>query len=138
MNRFWRFSKRHAGLAHKTFLPSARLHARVHFAAVLMLAMLPVYADSALAEGGLANLGRDLAQQLCAPCHAMGSAERSPNAIAPAFRHIEPRVDLGELVQRLQEGLVAGHPEMPVFKLTELESRALVAYLRSIQSDRRN
>ncbi len=136
MDALRRFSERNGKPGNQMFLPSAAPYARVGFAAVLMLAMFP--GNAALAEGGLANLGRDLAQQLCAPCHAMGSAERSPNAIAPAFRHIEPRVDLGELVQRLQEGLVAGHPQMPVFKLTELESRALVAYLRSIQSDRRN
>jgi mono/diheme cytochrome c family protein len=104
----------------------------------LVLALVPVSAANALAQGGLSNIGHDLALRLCAPCHAIGSAERSPLATAPAFRHIEPRVDLNEMTQRLQEGIVAGHPEMPVFKLTELEARALVAYLRSIQSDRRN
>ena len=107
-------------------------------AAALALLVVSTFADSSLAQSGMSNIGRDLAQQLCAPCHATGSAERSPNAMAPAFRHIEPRVDLADLTQRLQEGLVAGHPEMPVFKMTELEARALVAYQRSIQSDRKN
>ena len=106
--------------------------------AALVLAMLPAFAGNVFAQGGLSNLGHDLALRLCAPCHAIGPAERSPLATAPAFRHIEPRVDLNDMTQRLQEGIVAGHPEMPVFKLNELESRALVAYLRSIQSDRRN
>jgi mono/diheme cytochrome c family protein len=106
--------------------------------AALVLGMLPAFAGSVLAQGGLSNLGRDLAVRLCASCHAIGSAERSPLATAPAFRHIEPRVDLNEMTQRLQEGILAGHPEMPVFKLTEVEARALVVYLRSIQSDRRN
>lgn len=92
----------------------------------------------AQAQGGLVRLGQDLAQQLCATCHAIGSAERSPLPIAPAFRHIEPRVDLSEMTQKLQEGIIGGHPEMPVFKLTEPEARALVAYMRSIQQDRKN
>jgi mono/diheme cytochrome c family protein len=94
--------------------------------------------SAARAEGGLVNLGRDIAQRYCASCHGIGSAERSPLAIAPAFRHIEPRVDLSEMTLKLQEGIIGGHPEMPVFKLTEPEARALVAYLRSIQSDKRN
>lgn len=89
------------------------------------------------AQHGIAQEGRDLAVRLCATCHAIGSAERSPNAAAPAFRHIEPRVDLDELTKRLHEGIIAGHPEMPVFVLREHEARALVAYLRSIQAERR-
>lgn len=102
------------------------------------LAILAASPQAAPAQGGLASLGRDIAQQLCATCHAIGSAERSPLPNAPAFRHIEPRVDLSELTQKLQEGIVAGHPEMPVFKLTETEARALVSYMRSIQQDRKH
>ncbi|MET0868272.1 MAG: cytochrome c [Pseudorhodoplanes sp.] len=104
--------------------------------AALALAVFVVATGVARAQGGLVDLGRDLVQQLCATCHAIGSAERSPVPIAPAFRHIEPRVDLSEMTQRLQEGIIGGHPEMPVFKLTALEARAVVSYLRSIQHDR--
>jgi mono/diheme cytochrome c family protein len=104
----------------------------------LALAIVASATGVARAQGGLVNLGRDIAQQLCATCHAIGSAERSPLPIAPAFRHIEWRVDLSEITQKLQEGIIGGHPEMPVFKLTEPEARALVAYLHSIQSDRKN
>lgn len=107
-------------------------------AALLAAALVAASPALARAEGGLVGLGRDLAQQLCATCHAIGSAERSPNAMAPAFRHIEWRVDLSEMAQKLQDGIIGGHPEMPVFKLTEPESRALVAYLRSIQQERKN
>lgn len=98
---------------------------------------LGVAGNEALAQYGPAQEGQDLALRLCATCHAIGSAERSPNATAPAFRHIEPRVDLDELTTRLHEGIIAGHPEMPVFILKEHEARALVAYLRSIQAERR-
>ena len=105
-------------------------------AATLAGAIVTAYPGFAHAEGGLVRLGQDLAQQLCATCHAIGAAERSPLPIAPAFRHIEPRVDLSEMTQKLQEGIIGGHPEMPVFKLTEPQARALVAYMRSIQQDR--
>ena len=122
-------------------MPSARLAPKSSMSgqlrkAALALAVFVVATGVARAQGGLVDLGRDLVQQLCATCHAIGSAERSPVPIAPAFRHIEPRVDLSEMSQRLQEGIIGGHPEMPVFKLTALEARAVVSYLRSIQHDR--
>jgi mono/diheme cytochrome c family protein len=79
--------------------------------------------------------GHILAQRLCAACHAIGRAERSPIPVAPAFRRMEPRVDLEQLVGRLQDGIIAGHPEMPAFKLKEDEARALVAYMRSLQGN---
>ena len=107
-------------------------------AQALALVVLALFAAYARAQGTQTDVGRDIAQGLCASCHAIGRAERSPNPTAPAFRHIEPRVDLTELIVRLQDGLIAGHPEMPVFKLNEPQARALVAYMRSIQSDRTN
>lgn len=79
--------------------------------------------------------GRDIAQRLCASCHAIGRAEHSPHAAAPPFRRLEPRVDLDALGSRLRAGLIAGHPEMPVFRLTREEAAALVRYLKSIRAD---
>jgi mono/diheme cytochrome c family protein len=95
--------------------------------ASLVLAGLPAPASE------LADQGQDLAQRLCASCHAIGRGERSPIPVAPAFRRIEPQVDLEQMVERLQNGLIAGHPEMPVFVLKENEARALVAYMKSLR-----
>lgn len=78
--------------------------------------------------------GRDLAERLCARCHAIGESERSLLAGAPPFRHLEPRVDLDEMQENLEKGLLAGHPDMPVFKLTPAEARALVLYLKAIRA----
>jgi mono/diheme cytochrome c family protein len=78
--------------------------------------------------------GRDLAQRLCASCHGIDRADRSPLPVAPAFRRLEPQVDLDSLVDRLQGGVIAGHPEMPAFVLREHEARALIAYMRSLQN----
>jgi mono/diheme cytochrome c family protein len=98
-------------------------------------ALLVAVAVSPLALASSAGEGQDLAQRLCASCHAIGRAERSPIPVAPAFRRMEPRVDLDQLVGRLQDGIIAGHPEMPAFKLKEHEARALVAYMRSLQAN---
>ena len=88
---------------------------------------------TSLAQDGMVERGQSLAIGLCGPCHATGKVDRSPQATAPAFRRLEPRVDLNELEQRLREGLLAGHPEMPAFILKREEAHALVTYLRSIR-----
>ena len=95
--------------------------------AALLLAAQPVRASE------LAGQGQELAERLCAACHAIGRGERSPIPVAPAFRRIEPRVDLEQMVERLQDGLIAGHPDMPVFILRDDEARALVAYMKSLR-----
>lgn len=37
------------------------------------------------------------------------------------------------MMERLQDGIIAAHPEMPSFVLKEHEARALVAYIRSLR-----
>lgn len=95
--------------------------------AALLVMTSAVHAQDAAARG------RQLAEKMCAHCHAIGKWERSPLAGAPPFRQLEPRVDLDELQQRLQEGVVSGHPAMPMFILSAAEARALVVYLRAIR-----
>jgi mono/diheme cytochrome c family protein len=87
------------------------------------------------AASELTEQGQDIAQRLCAACHAIGRAERSPIPVAPAFRRMEPRVDLDQMAERLQTGIIVGHPEMPAFVLKEYEARALVAYIRSLRDN---
>lgn len=98
-----------------------------------LLAALFLVTPSPAPASDLADQGQDIAQRLCASCHAIGRGERSPIPVAPAFRRIEPRVDLEQMVERLQDGLIAGHPDMPVFILRDDEARALVAYMKSLR-----
>jgi len=42
-------------------------------------------------------------------------------------------VDLDSFTARLREGLISGHPDMPMFRFTREDARALTAYLRAIQ-----
>jgi cytochrome c len=77
--------------------------------------------------------GRALAGRMCAACHAVGRRGRSPHIGAPAFRQLDRRVDLDAFMDRLREGLVAGHPDMPMFRFGREDARAFVIYLRSIQ-----
>jgi cytochrome c len=78
--------------------------------------------------------GRALAERMCSACHAVGRSGRSPHIGAPAFRQLDRRVDLDAFMARLREGLMAGHPDMPMYRFTREDGRAFVMYLRSIQA----
>jgi mono/diheme cytochrome c family protein len=82
----------------------------------------------------LEQRGRALAETMCSQCHAIGARGQSPHVGAPAFRALDRRVDLDSFIDRLREGLMSGHPDMPTFRFTREDARAFVLYLRSIQT----
>jgi len=98
----------------------------------LLIASGLVIAGVALAEGP-AERGGALLEDHCASCHAVGKTGDSPRATAPPFRTLSRSFDLDTLTQKLQSGLASGHPDMPEFKFSEDDARAVTAYLRSIQ-----
>ncbi len=104
------------------------------FAVVLLLSGL---SRSVAGDGeprALAQRGRALAERMCSRCHAVGGSGSSPHSAAPAFRTLNRRVDLDFFINRLRDGLTSGHPDMPMFRFTREDARALTAYLRSIQA----
>jgi cytochrome c len=82
----------------------------------------------------LEQRGRALAEQMCSQCHAVGRSGESPHANAPPFRRLDRRVDLDSFMERLREGLMVDHPDMPTFRFTREHARGFVLYLRSIQA----
>jgi len=40
---------------------------------------------------------------------------------------------LSKLARRIQEGLLAGHEDMPMFRFDRDDADAMVAYIRSVQ-----
>jgi mono/diheme cytochrome c family protein len=104
---------------------------------VLRVALL---AGLTLAPGGMAGAqpdraerGRALVSDMCGSCHAVGKTGPSPNAAAPPLRQLDTRVDLDAFTEQLREGLQSTHPDMPSFRFSRADARAVVAYLRSIQ-----
>ncbi len=77
--------------------------------------------------------GRELAQKHCSSCHAIGKAGPSVHPEAPPFRELAQSYPPDALAESLIEGIMTGHPDMPVFVFGEKETDALVAYLNSIQ-----
>jgi mono/diheme cytochrome c family protein len=101
----------------------------------LALLLLLIGTSTGLAQerAGTADpRGRELATGLCADCHAVGRADVSPHLAAPAFRNLDRRVDLDTFVDRLRDGLIGGHPDMPVFHFTREDANSLARYLKSI------
>jgi cytochrome c len=98
----------------------------------LLIASSLLFAAAALAQEP-AQRGRALLEDHCESCHAVGKTGDSPRPAAPAFRTLSRSFDLDEFTQKLQRGLASGHPDMPEFKFSEDDARAVTAYLRSIQ-----
>jgi mono/diheme cytochrome c family protein len=78
--------------------------------------------------------GRALTVRMCAECHAIDKTGESPHRAAPAFRDLDRRLDLDGLMERLRRGLMSGHQDMPMFRFSREEARAVATYLRSIQA----
>lgn len=83
--------------------------------------------QSKLAEAGLA-----LVKQKCARCHAIGMDDKSAHASAPPFRDVVTRYPSENLAEALAEGIVSGHPDMPVFVFESEEIEGFIAYLDSL------
>src|SRR5215467_8378944 len=102
----------------------------------ILLLLLATSSSSAedMSSRPLEQRGRALAERMCAQCHAIGKSGQSPHAGAPAIRALDRRVDLDSFMERLREGLMVGHPDMPTFRFTREDARAFLLYLRSIQA----
>jgi mono/diheme cytochrome c family protein len=73
--------------------------------------------------------GKALAEEKCARCHAVGSEGISKHKAAPPFRDVAQRYPVENLAEALAEGIVSGHPDMPVFAFEPAEIGVLLAYL---------
>lgn len=75
--------------------------------------------------------GERLVSAHCVMCHATrgGSSHRE----APELAIVLQRYPVESLQESLTEGLTSGHPDMPVFRFSDGDAAAILAYLRSIQ-----
>ena len=67
------------------------------------------------AEKDLTDKGRVLVEQNCSRCHAIGKEGESTHPEAPPFRTLSSRYPIDDLAESLAEGIVSGHPDMPIF-----------------------
>jgi cytochrome c len=102
---------------------------------IALLAALPALAGmgaGAQAQDPVRH-GRALIKEFCARCHSVSRVGRSPHADAPPLRYMGRSFDLDEFPRTLVRGISSNHPDMPEFKFSYDDARALRDYLRTIQ-----
>jgi mono/diheme cytochrome c family protein len=103
-------------------------------ACVLAVALIALCAAPAwAAEKNLADKGEALVKENCARCHAIGKEGDSPHPPAPPFRTLSKKYPVEDLAESLAEGIVSGHPDMPIFVFGPHDVDAIIDYLQSIQ-----
>ncbi len=77
--------------------------------------------------------GEAMAENVCSSCHAITLTDARPHADAPAFRDLSISHDLNALGERFQNGIITGHPDMPVFVFEDDQIESLIYYIKSLQ-----
>lgn len=77
--------------------------------------------------------GREMAENLCSGCHAIGRTGASPHPDALPFRRIAMNYPVRDLEEAFAEGIFVGHPDMPPFVFSPEDIDALLNYIQSIQ-----
>jgi cytochrome c len=87
------------------------------------------------AEKDLTDKGEVLVKENCSRCHAVGTEGDSPHKDAPPFRTLSANYPIEDLAESLAEGIVSGHPDMPIFVFGPQDVEAIIVYLESIQEE---
>jgi mono/diheme cytochrome c family protein len=83
----------------------------------------------------LLGRGEAIAEGACADCHAIRADDASRHATAPPFRFIGQSYPIESLGEAFAEGIVVGHPDMPVWTFEPEDIDALLTYMESVQVD---
>ena len=97
------------------------------------VAPAPDEEGDAFAYDSKIKVGKLIAETRCAACHAIGPTGTSPHQDAKPFRELSQNYPVRNLEEALAEGIVVGHPDMPMFVMSTYEIDALITYLESIQ-----
>lgn len=101
-----------------------------------MMGLQPLAAQEAeinsTSMSAIVAMGEATAEEHCGRCHALGTNDASPHKDAPPFRVVATRYKLEDLAEALAEGIMTGHPDMPVIALKEDEIDAFLTYLGSL------
>ncbi len=86
------------------------------------------------ASAGDPEAGREMAERLCAGCHAVGADDDSRHEAAPPLRDLAHRYPVVHLEEAFAEGIIVGHHEipMPEFVFEPPEIADLIAYLEAV------
>lgn len=97
----------------------------------LLLGLWPAQGNAV--EKDMTAKGEVLVRENCARCHAIGKEGDSPHKDAPPFRTLSQKYPVADLAEALAEGIVSGHPDMPIFVFSPQDVAAIIDYLESVQ-----
>jgi len=107
----------------------------VHHLLAIIFVLLPVEIGVAAESADvLIDKGKVLVMENCSRCHAIGKEGDSPHKEAPPFRTLAKNYPIEDLAESLAEGIVSGHPDMPIFVFGPHDVEAIIEYLQSIQA----
>lgn len=96
---------------------------------------LSVFALPARAEDDALKRGYAIAVEKCSHCHAISHNDLPPHDIVIPFRLLYTRFPIAMLIQARDQGVIAGHDEMPMFTVSQPDMRALLSYIDSLAPD---
>jgi mono/diheme cytochrome c family protein len=88
---------------------------------------------AAAQDSDMLALGEALVAENCGACHAIGTDDASPLEGVRALRDLSQDYPVAFLAESLAEGILTGHPAMPVLEFDAGEVDAVIAWLESIQ-----
>jgi mono/diheme cytochrome c family protein len=111
-----------------------RCPARRQWAVIALGAIALCAGEPALAQPSpAAQRGLTFVRAHCAQCHSIDQISESPLKIAPPFRTLHLKYPIESLQRPLSEGIIAGHPTMPQFRLDPDQVADVIAYLKSLE-----
>ena len=102
-------------------------------AALLMFAMSAISAAAAEVLSPAAQRGLVLVRTNCSQCHSVDKISDSPLKIAPPFRTLHTKYAIESLRRPLSEGVLTGHPTMPVFRLDPGQVEDIIAFFKTLE-----
>ncbi len=109
-----------------------RVQCALALAALIVTGLAPGHARADAEQDATAARGLAIVEKKCARCHATGLKDASSHDKAPPFRDVVEIYPSENLAEALAEGIVSGHPDMPVFVFTTDEIEAFLAYLNGL------
>lgn len=80
--------------------------------------------------------GKRILEANCARCHAIGVDDENKHPDALEFRYLSEYYPIDALQEAFAEGIEVDHPDMPIFKMTELQIADVIVYLETIQAQK--
>ena len=100
---------------------------------LLVAVGLGVGGTSSAQESGDLAAGRVIIVENCGSCHAVDKNDKAQHPQAPNLRDLSKNYPVSQLAESLAEGIMTGHPDMPVFEFEPDSIDSIIAYLESIQ-----